>query len=74
MNDNDSDDEVVGGEEVGDEDMPAVPILTDNNDDGSETRDDTEASVKSSEHLPNDGGEPEEEDDTTVGPDNDEDQ
>ena len=36
----------VGGE-VGDEDMPTVPILTDDNDDGSETSDDTEASVES---------------------------
>ena len=54
--------------------MIKLKILTDDNDDSSETGDDTEASVKSSEHFPNDEGEPEGEDDTTVEPDDDEDQ
>ena len=45
----------MGEEEGGDEDMPAVLILTEDNDDSSETSVETEASVKSSEHFPNDG-------------------
>lgn len=42
MNDNDREDEGVGGEEVGDDDIPIVKILIDENDDSSETSDDTE--------------------------------
>ena len=45
MNDNDREDEGVGGEEVGDEGIPIVPILSDKNDDGSDTSEDTESSV-----------------------------
>ena len=74
MNDNDSDDEGVGGEEVGDEEIPIVPILIDENNDGSDTSEDTESSVESSQHFPEGEGEPDEEDDTKVEPDGDEDQ
>ena len=64
----------MGGEEVGDEDIPIVPILTDENDDGTKTSDDTEISDESSEHIPKDENDPKEEDDTTVEPVDDEDQ
>ena len=74
MNDNDSEDEGVGGEEVGGEDIPIVPILIDKNDDISGTSDDTETSDKSSEHIPECGDKPEGEDDTTVEPVDNEDQ
>ena len=62
MNDNDSEDEGVGGEEVGDEDIPIVPILID--------EDNTKTSDESLEHVPTEEDEPKEEDDTIVGSDN----
>ena len=71
MNDSDSDDEEVGGE-VSDKDIPIVTILTDENNDGSDTSDNTETSVESSEQIPGDEDEPEGEFDTTVEPDDDE--
>ena len=55
MNDTDSENEGVGDEEVGDEDIPIYPILID--------EDDTETNA--SEHIPEED-EPEEENDTTV--------
>ena len=66
MNDNDSEDKGVGGEEVGDEDIPIVPILTDEDDNGTETSNDTETSDESSENIPEEEDEPKLEHDTIV--------
>ena len=68
MNDTKSEDEGVGGEEVGDEDIPIVPILIDEKDDSSKTSDDTVTSDELSEHIPEVQDEPEGEVDTTVEP------
>ena len=54
----------MGGEEVGDEDIPIAPILI--YEDDTETSDVSEISDKPSKHIHEEEDEPEDEDDTIV--------